>query len=63
MEFGCQYQSAKSKIHKIVSYFWQINVGKLVAYMVAVCGSYFRQVGIYLLRDHLKTVCHHKQFD
>ena len=40
-----QYQSAKIKIREIFSYFWKISVMELVAYMVAVCGSYLFACG------------------
>ena len=63
--FRCQYQSAKIKIREIFSDFLQIRVEELVAYMVAVCGSYmyFRPVArpvtaiclykLHLMRDYL----------
>ena len=35
-----RYQSAKIKICEIFFFFWKISVEELVAYMVAVCGSY-----------------------
>ena len=33
-EFRGQYQSAKIKIRKIISYFWEVSVEELVAYIV-----------------------------
>ena len=44
-EFRGQDQSAKIKIREIFSYFWKISVKELVAYMVAVCGSYLFACG------------------
>ena len=46
-----QYKSAKIKIGKIFSYFRQTSVEEFVASMIAVCDSYFPQVGIHLRQD------------